>query len=61
MLAGRGVALLITDGFITTVNSEPLNYVSSGYLFALPFAFFIWRGRRRRGRKSWSDVPRSAY
>ena len=42
MMAGRGVALLITDGFITTVNSEPLNYVSSGYLFALPFAFFIW-------------------
>ena len=24
MLAGRGVALLITDGFITTVNSAPL-------------------------------------
>ena len=41
MLAGRGVALLITGGFITTVNSEPLNFVASGYLFALPFAFFI--------------------
>ncbi|MBA2952949.1 ABC transporter permease [Nocardioides sp. MAH-18] len=41
MLAGRGVALLITDGFITTVNSEPLEYVSTGYLFALPFALFI--------------------
>ena len=41
MLAGRGVALLITDGFITTVNSDPLEYVSTGYLFALPFAFFI--------------------
>ena len=41
MLAGRGVALLITDGFITTVNSEPLEFVSTGYLFALPFAFFI--------------------
>ena len=33
MLAGRGVALLITDGFITTVNSPPLKYVASGYLF----------------------------
>ena len=41
MLAGRGVALLITDGFITTVNSDPLEFVSTGYLFALPFAFFI--------------------
>jgi simple sugar transport system permease protein len=41
MLAGRGVALLITDGFITTVNSEPLEFVSTGYLFFLPFAFFI--------------------
>lgn len=41
MLAGRGVALLITDGFITTVNSEPLEFVSTGYLFALPFALFI--------------------
>jgi len=41
MLAGRGVALLITDGFITTVNSAPLEYVSTGYLFALPFALFI--------------------
>jgi simple sugar transport system permease protein len=42
MLAGRGVALLITGGFITTVNSKPLEHVASGYLFGLPFAFFIW-------------------
>ena len=41
MLAGRGVALLITDGFITTVNSEPFEFVSTGYLFWLPFALFI--------------------
>ena len=41
MLAGRGVALLITDGFITTVNSAPLNYVASGYLLYIPFAFII--------------------
>ena len=41
MLAGRGVALLITDGFITTVNSAPLEYVSTGYLLWLPFAFII--------------------
>jgi galactofuranose transport system permease protein len=41
MLAGRGVALLITGGFITTVNSEPFEYLATGYLFGLPFAFII--------------------
>ncbi|MCV2395729.1 ABC transporter permease [Actinotalea sp. M2MS4P-6] len=41
MLAGRGVALLITGGFITTVNSAPLAYIASGYLTVLPFAFII--------------------
>ncbi|WP_062307607.1 ABC transporter permease [Demequina subtropica] len=41
MLAGRGVALLITGGFITTVNSEPFAFIASGYLVALPFAFLI--------------------
>ena len=41
MLAGRGVALLITGGFITTVNSTPFEYISSGYLVLLPFAFYI--------------------
>jgi simple sugar transport system permease protein len=41
MLAGRGVALLITEGFITTVNSTPFEFISTGYLL-FPFAFFIW-------------------
>ncbi len=41
MLAGRGVALLITGGFITTVNSAPYKFVASGYLIMLPFAFLI--------------------
>lgn len=41
MLAGRGVALLITDGFITTVNSAPYEFIATGYLVALPFAFLI--------------------
>lgn len=41
MLAGRGVALLITGGFITTVNSTPFEFVASGYILMLPFAFFI--------------------
>lgn len=42
MLAGRGVALLITGGFITTVNSAPYKFIASGYLILLPFAFFVW-------------------
>ncbi len=41
MLAGRGVALLITDGFITTVNSEPYSFIATGYLLFLPVAFLI--------------------
>jgi galactofuranose transport system permease protein len=41
MLAGRGVALLITEGFITTVNSGPFEYIATGYLLVLPFAFLI--------------------
>ncbi len=41
MLAGRGVALLFTDGFITTVNSPPYSFLATGYLFFLPFAFLI--------------------
>ena len=41
MLAGRGVALLITQGFITTVNSGPFEYIATGYLLVLPFAFLI--------------------
>src|SRR5690606_20897971 len=41
MLAGRGVALLITGGQITTINSAPYKFMSQGYVFALPFAFFV--------------------
>jgi simple sugar transport system permease protein len=41
MLAGRGMAFLITEGFITTVNSAPFEFLSTGYLL-FPFAFFIW-------------------
>ncbi|MCR2764423.1 ABC transporter permease [Microbacterium sp. zg.B48] len=41
MLAGRGVALLITEGFITTVNSGPYEFIATGYLIGLPFAFLI--------------------
>ena len=41
MLAGRGVALLITEGFITTVNSTPYEFIATGYLVGLPFALLI--------------------
>ena len=41
MLAGRGVALLITGGFITTVNSAPYSFIATGYLVGLPVAFLI--------------------
>lgn len=41
MLAGRGVALLITGGFITTINSEPYQFMAQGYVIGLPFAFFV--------------------
>ncbi|SBS71936.1 ABC transporter permease [uncultured Microbacterium sp.] len=41
MLAGRGVALLFTEGFITTVNSAPYSFLATGYLFCLPVAFLL--------------------
>jgi len=44
MLAGRGIALLITGGFITTINSTPYAFMSQGYALGLPFAFFVSLG-----------------
>lgn len=41
MLAGRGAALLVTEGKITTVNSAPLKFLGTGYAVALPVAFLI--------------------
>jgi simple sugar transport system permease protein len=41
MLAGRGVALLITKEKITTVNSTPFEFIANGYLLLLPFAFIL--------------------
>ena len=41
MLAGRGIALLITGGFITTINSAPYKFMAQGYLIGLPFALFV--------------------
>jgi galactofuranose transport system permease protein len=41
MVAGRGVAQLITDGQIITVYYPPYFFIGSGYLWGLPFALFI--------------------
>ena len=41
MLAGRGIALLITGGFITTINSAPYAVLAQGYVFGFPFAFLV--------------------
>ena len=41
MLAGRGIALLITGGFITTINSDPYKFMAQGYLLGFPFAFYV--------------------
>ncbi|HWM32820.1 MAG TPA: ABC transporter permease [Pseudolysinimonas sp.] len=41
MLAGRGIALLITGGFITTINSDPYRFIAQGYVFGLPFALYV--------------------
>ncbi|HEX5786007.1 MAG TPA: ABC transporter permease [Burkholderiaceae bacterium] len=44
MVAGRGIAQLITGGQIVTVYYAPYFYVGNGYLWGLPFALFIALG-----------------
>jgi simple sugar transport system permease protein len=44
MVAGRGIAQLITSGQIITINSTPYDRIGGGYLFALPFSLFIVAG-----------------
>lgn len=41
MVAGRGLAQLLTDGQIITVYYKPFFFLGGGYLFGLPFALFI--------------------
>ncbi|MGP3984593.1 ABC transporter permease [Streptomyces sp. KR80] len=41
MVAGRGVAQLITDGQIVTVNSDPFKLIGGGYWLTLPFSIFV--------------------
>ena len=42
MVAGRGVAQLITDGQIITINSEPYKLIGGGYWLTLPFSASSW-------------------
>ena len=41
MVAGRGIAQLITGGQIITIYYSPYFYIGNGYLLGLPFALFI--------------------
>ena len=41
MVAGRGLAQLLTDGQIVTVYYKPFFFLGSGYLFGLPFSLYI--------------------
>ena len=41
MVAGRGLAQLITGGFIITVTSPPYAMIGGGYLFTLPFPMLV--------------------
>ncbi|MET1075190.1 MAG: ABC transporter permease [Umezawaea sp.] len=41
MVAGRGIAQLITDGQIITITSGPFRAIGSGYLLMLPVSILI--------------------
>ncbi|MDX1890709.1 ABC transporter permease [Mycolicibacterium sp. 050158] len=41
MTAGRGIALLITDGQIVTVTSAPFKVLGAGFVFGLPVAILV--------------------
>lgn len=44
MVAGRGIAQLITEGAILTFNHPGLIFIGSGSLFGLPMPVIIWLG-----------------
>ncbi|MDM0017854.1 ABC transporter permease [Variovorax sp. J22R187] len=41
MVAGRGIAQLITGGQIITIYYTPFFFIGSGYLFGLPFSVYV--------------------
>jgi len=44
MTAGRGIAMLITGGQITTINSPPYKRIGSGFWLGVPVAVLIAGG-----------------
>jgi len=44
MITGRGVAVLITGGYVLNFNHPRFEYVGIGYLFGLPFPFIMAAG-----------------
>ena len=40
MVAGRGIAQLITGGQIVTIYYEPFFFIGNGFLFGLPFSLY---------------------
>ena len=44
MVAGRGIAMFVTDGQITTVNNGAFSDLASGFVLTLPLAFLIALG-----------------
>ena len=41
MVAGRGIAQLITNGKIITINSDSYYFINGGYILGLPFPFVV--------------------
>ncbi len=41
MVAGRGIAQLITRGKIVTINSQAYYFINGGYILSIPFPVFI--------------------
>jgi simple sugar transport system permease protein len=41
MVAGRGIAQLVSDGQILTIYYPPYAFIGGGFLFGVPFALFV--------------------
>ena len=58
MTAGRGIAMLITEGNILTVASAPFKLLGSGFFVGIPVAtiigavILVWLVRMIRGNKT---------
>lgn len=58
MVAGRGVAQMITEGQILNVYYEPFDFIGGGFLLGLPFPVFIVAGV---GLLIWTLTRRTAF